>query len=196
MRLLVSVGVFTEEENGNFALTAVGECLRTGVPGSSRAMAMHFAGHRIHEAWKNLEYSVRTGEPVYRLRGVTNIFDDPLRTPEEVAIFDASMADLTRLIAVAVASTYDFTPFRVLMDTGGGNGALMIGILKANPSLRGIVLDQPAAVERAKKQIEDNGRSGRCQTVAQDFFKEVPAGGDAYILKDVTTGTMNARSGF
>jgi len=26
---------------------------------------------------------------------------------------------------------------------------------------------------------------GRCQTVVQDFFKEVPAGGDAYILKHV-----------
>jgi orsellinic acid C2-O-methyltransferase len=185
MRLLASVGVFTEEENGHFALTAVGECLRVGVPGSSRAMAMHFAGGRIHEAWKDLEYSVRTGEPVCRLRGVTNIFDDPLRTPEEVAIFDASMADLTRLIAVAVASTYDFTTFRVLVDVGGGNGTLMIGILKANPSLRGIVLDQPAAVEQAKKQIEDNGLAGRCETVAQDFFKEVPGGGDAYILKHV-----------
>lgn len=55
----------------------------------------------------------------------------------------------------------------------------MVGILKANPSLHGIVLNQPAAIDRAKKQIEDNGLAARCQAVAQDFFKEVPAGGDA-----------------
>jgi hypothetical protein len=50
MRLLASVGVFREEENSNFALTPVGECLRTGVPASSRAMVMHFAGQRIQNS--------------------------------------------------------------------------------------------------------------------------------------------------
>jgi precorrin-6B methylase 2 len=185
MRLLASAGVFSEEENGKFALTPVGECLRTGVAGSSRAMVMHFAGQRIQESWKDLEYCVRTGEPAFRLRGVTNIFEDPQRTPEEEAIFDAAMADLTRLITAAVTSVYDFTPFRLLIDVGGGNGALMIGILNANPTLHGIVLDQAAAIDRAKKQIEDNGLTARCQVVAQDFFKEVTTGGDAYILKHV-----------
>jgi hypothetical protein len=82
MRLLASAGVFTEAENDNFALTPVGECLRTGVPGSSRAMVMLFAGNRIQESWKDLEYCVRTGEPAYRRRGVTDPFLDPLRTPE------------------------------------------------------------------------------------------------------------------
>lgn len=76
----------------------VGECLRTGAAGSSRAMVMHFAGQRIQESLKELEYCVRSGEPAFRLRGVTNIFEDPKRTPEEEAIFDAAMADLTSLI--------------------------------------------------------------------------------------------------
>ena len=185
MRLLASAGVFTEEENGNFALTPVGECLRTGVPGSSRAMVMLFAGNRIQESWKDLEYCVRTGEPAYRRRGVTDPFLDPLRTPEEQASFDAAMADFTRLAALAVVSVYDFSPFTTLVDVGGGNGALMAGILKANPALRGIVFDQPAAVERAKAQLAQNGLSGRCQAIGGDFFKEVPAGADAYVLKHV-----------
>ena len=185
MRLLASVGVFCEEENGEFSLTPMGEYLRTDVPGSQRAMAMVFAGKRLQEYWKDLEFCVRTGQPAFRLHGVTNIFEDPLRTPEEEANFDAAMADLTRLTSVAVASAYDFTPFRLLVDVGGGNGALMIGILKANPSLRGIVFDQPATVERAKEQIERHGLAARCTAVGGDFFKEVPSGGDAYILKHV-----------
>lgn len=185
MRLLASVGVFTEDEAGNFALTPVGECLRTGIAESSRAMVMLFAGNRITEAWKDLEYCVRTGEPAYRRRGITDPFLDPLRTPEEEASFDEAMADFTRHAAVAVAAAFDFTPFRTLVDVGGGNGALMIGILRSNPSLRGIVFDQPAAAERAKAQIGQSGLSGRCQAVGGDFFKEVPPGGDAYILKHV-----------
>lgn len=63
--------------------------------------------------------------------------------------------------------------------------SLVIGILKANPSLRGIVFDQPATVEGAKEQIERRGLAARCRAAGGDFFKEVPSGGDAYILKHV-----------
>ena len=37
LRLLSSVGVFTEVDPGCFGLTALGECLRSGVPGSMRS---------------------------------------------------------------------------------------------------------------------------------------------------------------
>src|SRR5438552_18790564 len=36
LRLLASAGDFEEREDGSFALTSLGECLRPGVPGSSR----------------------------------------------------------------------------------------------------------------------------------------------------------------
>ncbi len=185
LRMLVSVGVFEEREDGAFALTAVGECLREGVPGSSRAMIKLFAGQAIQDAWKELEYCVRTGNPVFRQRGLRDPFSDPNRTAEDSANFDAAMADFTALAAMAVAAVYDFAPLRTLVDVGGGNGALLIGILDAHPHLRGIVFDQPAAAERARQQIAQRGLAERCEAVGGDFFKEVPSGGDAYLLKHV-----------
>jgi len=185
MRLLASVGVFEERENGSFALTSLGECLRAGVPGSARAMVMLFTGHRVQEAWRDLEYCVRTGNPVFRKRGLDDPFTDPARTPEENANFDAAMADFTTLAAMAVAAVYDFGSLRTLVDVGGGNGALLIGILKAHSHLRGTVFDQPPAAERARKQIAERGLSDRCEAVGGDFFQQVPRGADAYILKHV-----------
>ena len=185
MRLLASVGVFEERENGSFALTSLGECLRAGVPGSTRAMVMLFTGHRVQEAWRDLEYCVRTGNPVFRKRGLDDPFTDPARTPEENANFDAAMADFTTLAAMAVAAVYDFGSLSTLVDVGGGNGALLIGILKAHPHLRGTVFDQPPAAERARKQIAERGLSDRCEAVGGDFFQQVPRGADAYILKHV-----------
>jgi hypothetical protein len=185
MRLLASAGVFEERENGSFALTSIGECLRPDVPGSARAMVMLFAGDRLQNAWSDLEYCVRTGNPVYRKRGLEDPFNDPARTPDESAHFDAAMADFTRLAAMAVAAVYDFAPLRTIVDVGGGNGALLIGILTAHPHLRGIVLDQPPAAERARKQIAEHGLAERCEAVGGDFFKDVPAGADAYLLKHV-----------
>jgi predicted transcriptional regulator len=183
MRLLASAGVFEEKENGNFALTALGECLREDVPGSARALIMMFAGDRQQNAWKDLEYSVRTGEPSFRKRGFENVFTEIAQNPEEAATFDAAMADSTRLVAIAVADAYDFSSLQTLVDVGGGNGALLIGILKANPRLHGTVLDQPEVAERAKRQIAESGLTDRCEAVGGDFFKEVPSGADAYLLK-------------
>ena len=50
LRLLASVGVFTEEADGRFALTPIGACLRAGVPGSMRAAALLFGGI-AQQAW-------------------------------------------------------------------------------------------------------------------------------------------------
>ncbi len=185
LRLLASAGVLEEREDGSLALTPLGECLRTGVPGSAHAMVMLFAGPRIQSAWNELDYCVRTGNPVHRLRGVDGPFGDPARTPEQEAVFDAAMADLTKHIAVAVAATYDFRPLHTVVDVGGGNGALLIGLLQAHAHLRGIVLDRPAAAERARARIAEGGLAERCEAVGGDFFKEVPAGVDAYVLKHV-----------
>ena len=185
LRLLASVGIFEERENGSFALTSVGDCLRAGVPGSARAMVMLFAGDRVQDSWRDLEYCVRTGNPVFHQRGLHDPFSDPARTAEESANFDAAMADFTTLAAVAVAAAYDFASIRTIVDVGGGNGALLIGILKAHPHLRGTVFDRPSAAERARKQIAERGLADRCEAVGGDFFQQVPQGADAYILKHV-----------
>jgi hypothetical protein len=98
--------VLAEGDNGSFALTPLGECLQSNVPGSSLAMVKLFA--RNQESWKYLDYCVRTGDPEFRRRDVANIFQDPSRTAEDEANFDAAMADITRYTAIAVAAAYDF----------------------------------------------------------------------------------------
>ena len=185
MRLLASVGVFEEKEDGGFALTALGECLRADVPGSSRAMVLLFAGIGIQDSWKDLEWCVRTGEPAYRKRGAADAFAEMAKDPAQAANFDAAMADFTKMTAVAVAAAYDFTPLGTIVDVGGGNGALLLGILKAYAHLQGVVADRPDVVERAKKEIAASGLGARCRAVAIDFFREVPGGADAYVLKHV-----------
>jgi Dimerisation domain len=62
LRLLVTAGVFTENNEGRFVLTPIGDHLRAGVPGSMRAAALLFGGI-TQRAWGDLLYSVETGEP-------------------------------------------------------------------------------------------------------------------------------------
>ena len=186
MRLLVSVGIFDEIESGEFKLTPAGEPLRTDVPGSMRAMVMLFAGVGIQDGWKELEYCVATGEPSFRKHSPdANAFTAMFADPEAAKIFDQAMATFTAQTSIAIAAAYDFSRFGRIADIGGGNGALMIGILRANPGLRGVVFDQPGTAERASAAISEAGLTSRCEAIGGDFFKDIPPGCDAYLLKHV-----------
>ena len=193
LRLLASAGVFTEDDGGRFALTPMGEFLRAGVPGSMRAAVLLFGG-TTQDVWGDLLHSVRTGEPAFPRRFGVDSFTYLAQHPEEAANFDAAMADFTRHIAAAVAATYDFSALGTVVDVGGGNGALLAGILQATPGPRGIVFDLPHVAERARAHLEALGLSARCATAGGDFFRAVPPDGDAYLLKHVLHDWDDARA--
>jgi len=186
LRLLASVGVFEEQVDGRFALNPLGDLLRDDAPESMKAMVTLFAGDVVQDSWKDLEYSVRTGEPAF-------MKEDPEATPftvmgknpEAAANFDRAMATFAPQTAAGVAAAYDFSGFGTLMDVGGGNGALLIGILRANPALRGVVFDQPHVAERARRNLDAHGFADRIEVVGGSFFDKVPSGADAILLKHV-----------
>jgi hypothetical protein len=60
---------------------------------------------------------------------------------------------------------------------------VVVGRSTEHKGARGILIDLPAVIEGARRQIEARGLHSRCQLVAGDFFESVPVGGDAYILK-------------
>jgi hypothetical protein len=186
MRLLASVGVFAELPDDTFALTPLGQPLRADAPGSVRALVLLFAGVEAQDAWKDLEHCVRTGEPSFRRTAPgTNPYALMAPSPELTALFDQAMATFAPWRAAAVAAAIDFSAFGKVVDVGGGNGALLIGILKACPKLAGVVFDQPHAVALAREQISAAGLAGRCEVIAGSFFEEVPRGADAYLLSNV-----------
>jgi hypothetical protein len=184
LRLLAAIGVLAEEEDGRFALTPVGSFLRSG-PESARAAARLFVSPLVWGAWGDLLNTVRTGEPALpRVFGMDS-FEYFAQHPDQGAVFDEAMAGFTATTSVAVAAAYDFSSLRTILDVGGGAGALLTGILRANSGLRGTVFDLPRLADAARRQIAEAGLADRYDFVAGDFFESVPAGFDAYVLKHV-----------
>jgi hypothetical protein len=184
LRLLVTAGVVTEDDEGRFALTPIGDCLRAGAPGSMRSVALLFGGI-TERAWGDLLYSVETGEPAFPRVFGKDSFAYLAEHPEEAANFDAAMSAFSGPMAAVVAAAYDFSQVRHAVDVGGGNGALLAGILKAHPSLKGTLFDLPDVVERARPRLRELGVAARCDAVGGDFFAQVPGGADVYLLKHV-----------
>lgn len=184
LRALASVGVFTEISPRTFALTPMAELLRTAIPNSMRALAITY-NEEMYHAWGHMLHSIRTGEPAFAHHFGMGPFPYFMQNPEADRIFNEAMIAYTHQVANAVTATYDFAPFRSVVDVGGGYGTLLAAILRDNPGAGGILFDVPHVIEAAQGFLSTTGVADRCTRVAGDFFAAVPAGGDAYVLSQI-----------
>jgi O-methyltransferase domain len=183
LRLLSSVGVFTETQDHRFSLTPLGEFLRTGVPGSMRSW-LRMTGLGVWlQTFAEALHSIRTGEPVFQRATGMELFDYLAVHPGEGEIFNGAMNDLGRMVSAAVVQAYDFSGISKIIDVGGGHGTLIAAILQSHPQMTGILFDSPHVAESARQPIAAAGLADRCEIVGGDFFKSVPAGADAYLLR-------------
>jgi hypothetical protein len=184
LRALASIGIFAEHELGQFGLTPLAAYLQSNSPDSLRSFAI-LGGAELYLAWGNLLPSVRTGEAAIDKAFGQPFFQYLTDHPERGQIYDAAMTGVHGAEASAVVNAYDFSSFRNVVDVGGGNGSQLACLLQHYPSLKGILFDLPAVVERARALFGSAGLSSRCRFVGGDFFSAVPAGGDAYLLRHV-----------
>jgi hypothetical protein len=185
LRLLASVGVFSEPTPGSFALTPLGETLRSNVPGSVRNFAITETAPGHWLPWGRLHESVRTGRPMANDALGMGLFEWYAQNAEEAGFFNAAMGNLSALAASELVRVYDFSAVRTVADVGGAHGVLLTAILRANPEARGILFDLPHVIATAEQEIQARGISQRCELVSGDFLEAVPEGADLHLLKQV-----------
>jgi ubiquinone/menaquinone biosynthesis C-methylase UbiE len=183
LRALASMDLLEDLGGDGFALTALGRQLCSNVPGSLRNFALMFGGERAWRSWGELLHCVKTGESGTRRIYGMGSFEYLAANPDQALIFNEAMAENTRRVTQALISAYDFSQFRKIIDVGGGNGALIAAIVATNPNIRGMVFDLPHGSAEASQKLADAGVAASCEVVAGDFFRSVPEGADAYILK-------------
>lgn len=183
LRGLTALGVVDQKERDLFALTAEGQRLRTGVPGSIRSLILLFCGPDVWRTWGDMTETLRTGEYAWkRVTGRTS-FEFFESHAELAATFNEAMSEHTRAVAPGVIEAHDFARYGTVADLGGGDGTLLAAILRANPGVRGMLVDLPSGLKAAPERLADV--ADRAEIVPGDFFESVPAGADAYVLKSV-----------
>jgi ubiquinone/menaquinone biosynthesis C-methylase UbiE len=88
--------------------------------------------------------------------------------------------------ATALASMFDFSKHRRLLDVGGGTGSWSIAIAEEHPQLEAAVLDLPAVAEVASTRIAKAGLESRISVVSGDAMAErLPSGYDVFLLANL-----------
>ncbi|MGN9911280.1 methyltransferase [Phytohabitans sp. LJ34] len=185
MRYLAVRGVFKEVGPRVYALTEAAEFLKKDHPAAQRPwLDVDSMAGRIEGTFSSLTHSIRTGDAAYPERYGIAFWDDLAANPDRATSFGALMATHASYFGKVVEG-YDWSAAKHVIDVGGGTGALLTEILKANPHLRGTVVDVPGVVEQGRARFEAAGISDRVETVAGSIFEPLPAGADVYILSNV-----------
>jgi hypothetical protein len=186
LRLLASQGTFEENDARCFRNNHVSNFLRTGVPGSVRSLFIFWGSDFHYPSFGHIMHSIKTGESSRTLLSGTDGFEHLRRDPEQARIFDDAMTNMSQLVGPSIAAAYDFGAWGSLMDVGGGNGILLSHILRAHPTLRGVLADQEHVLARASEHGYLGGDlAARATMEPCNFFEHVPAGCKAYFMKSV-----------
>jgi hypothetical protein len=180
LRLLARAGILKESGADQFALAELGEPLRSSSPHSMRDYIILFHEFQ-YPAFTNIMHQVSTGESA-NLKTFGHSIFDLLQSDQALAkVFFAGLASRARIDIAAVMKAYDFSKAKKIADIGGGNGGMLSAILLRYPQLSGVLFDLWPAVAEARA-----GRGGllpRCTFTVGNFFEQVPAGADIYLLK-------------
>lgn len=184
LRAAASLGVLEQVRAGVFAATPLAAGLRADGRGF-REIAIALTEPGVWRAWERLGEAITTSGPVAAGELGGTLWEHFERHPEEAARFAAAMGSLSARHSESVLGVADPSPFRHIVDVGGSQGVLLLGLLEAAPRAIGVLFDLPDTIERAREQISRSAPAARVELVGGDFFEEVPAGGDLYVVKNV-----------
>jgi len=182
LRAAETIGIVREIAPHHFALTPVGETLRSDTPHSLRdiVLAESAPGHWL--PWGHLVEAIRTGRPT----APTVLGMDPWiyydKNPDEARSFARGMSNLSAIASEEVCRVYDPGAATKIVDVGGSEGVLLRGLLRRCDAA-GVLFDRPEVIEGAKEAIAQSGLADRIELVAGDFFGDIPTGADLYLLK-------------
>jgi len=182
--VLVSIDLVEQTGAARFGLRPLGRRLCADREGSLRDFCLLWGEPWFWNGLGRLSECVATGRSASRLIHGVEMFDRFDADPAAESAYNRALDALNEpLFLDALVGAYDFSRAAVIVDAGGGQGATLAALLKANPQAKGVVADRARLRGAADELLRGEGLEGRYQFAAVDFREHIPAGGDLYLLK-------------
>lgn len=187
LSMLSSHGIFHEDEKGTFSLTELSELLVSDAPCSIGAYAKTPDAYWWNTI-RDLDHSIKTGQPSFEKDQPNKTFWQELgNNPAAGQRFFAGMGNYSQPENEIIAGMIDCSTFTTVVDVGAGKGDLIKAFLNKYHHLQGTLFDLDHVTQQAQA-------APRLHIQAGDFFKQIPAGADAYILKRVLLDWDDAKA--
>jgi len=193
LHALAAFEVLDIDQDERFSLTRLGALLLDPAKGLSGEAGPFF--ETIYKAQSGLLQMAKTGETAFKAEFGTDFYGYLARHTEAGSFFNQQMIRNGPARYGSISSIYDFSKVSNVVDVGGGQGALVLELLKQQPHLNAMLFDAPDVLEGVTATLEQAGLANRCQIVSGNFLESVPTGGDVYFLAAVVITLPTARLG-
>jgi hypothetical protein len=186
LRYCACIGLTEANADGTYSSTRLLATLKSDDAGALRSFALAQNGPGQWQTLGLLDETLRTGLPQTEWAlgcGLYQYYAQPEHAAEAAA-YRAGLAGLNRGLEADLARLVDTRGIGSALDIGGSNGAVVMVLMAANPTLRGAVLDLADVEPTATAEARSRGVADRFEYIAGDFFTAVPAS-DLYLLKNV-----------
>ncbi len=134
---------------------------------------LEMANDRLYPFWGSLEEALQTGEPQSEIKHTgESFFVELYQSPAGLSQFMAAMAGFQMGNFIALAKSFDFSPYQTLCDIGGASGALAIQVALNHPHMQCVNFDLPPVEPIARETIAHFGLTEQVTTISGDFFTD------------------------
>ncbi len=143
-----------------------------------------FATFGIPDVGNALTETLKDGGPATRHALGVDFWEHLAKHPDQQLVFGQAMAEQARLLTLPCVPLLDWPAEGTVADIAGGIGVLLADILDEVPDARGILVDQPEVLGRARTYLSEQGVDDRCTVRTGDLFVPPPRA-DVYVLSRV-----------
>lgn len=176
--------------DGRCGLTNLGRRL---VSSSSDAAHVVVTVESHLSAWAGLSHSLRAGEAAFDHVFGQSPWQHRAGNPTLDAAFNRWLSGIVGDVAETLVPTLGLPESGLLADVGGGDGSLLVAMLKSRPGCRGLVFDQPHLAAQVVANLAAGGVADRARFVGGDFFGSLGFSADVLLLKSILHDWDDAR---
>ncbi len=173
---LVAFGLL-EKKGGAYKPTENGSLYSKRHPQTILPLVLHM--NHLWDIWSDLTDVVKAGKD--------SSGDSGIRMDHESwKSFIGAMHVSGRKLAQQLASEYDLSRFKRLLDIGGASGTYTIAFLRRNPAMTAVLFDLENVIPMAKERLAEEEIEDRVNLVAGNFHAdEMPGGCDLALLSAI-----------
>ncbi|WP_413493106.1 methyltransferase [Morganella psychrotolerans] len=189
-RMLTANGIFTAYDNDLYGLNTEAEFLKADHPYSQRHTILMLTDETLWKPVGRVTDAIQ-GTPPFEDCFGESFYEYHEKHQGGDYNFPSGMSALSEVENYFVVNTYEFPENSRVMDIAGGLGGLLLRILRANPSLHGILLDRPHVL--SDNRLSGQGIDSRWTAVSGNLFEALPES-DIYILKNIMQDWQDERA--
>lgn len=116
------------------------------------------------------------------------------QNPDLLSKFKKYKSELLAFSLNEIIENIDIGESQNVLDIGGGDGSLVLGIVKKHSYVKGAILDRHEVGTIANKNISENGLSEKVQFLEGNFLESINEGYDCIVIKQVIHASSDLKA--